>query len=364
MKFRRNETYGNSAAEAWCLKFLASRRSDRFLLGRNKWSQSIAKIIDVAGIVDDFTQESHFQGIQIVKAEELPESAMVVSCVHGHPNTAKNRLSVVGIQNIDLFSFARWSGIAMEPVFFWNDHAFEREYEEHSRSYSNLEKILTDSESVQCLRNIINFRLSWDIAFLSGFPDRQDLQYFEPFLPRFQGLTFIDGGAFDGMSFCRFAKAFPAYHSIYAFEPIPKNVETLQTRAKDLRDVIIIPKGLHSCDATLRFSEDGISSHVSDSGDCSIQVTKIDSLKLWERGQPVFIKLDVEGEEKNAIEGATRTIRESYPILAVCVYHKVDDLRVIPETILGLRNDYRVFLRHYLEGPTETVMYFVPKSEA
>ncbi len=39
----------------------------------------------------------------------------------------------------------------------------------------------------------------------------------------------------------------------------------------------------------------------------------------------------------------------------------VDDFWRIPEQVLSYRDDYNIFLRHYTEGVSETVMFFIPK---
>ncbi len=71
--------------------------------------------------------------------------------------------------------------------------------------------------------------------------------------------------------------------------------------------------------------------------------------------------MDIEGAEYDALRGAEQTISEHHPRLAISVYHRVDDLRRIPELVLSYRSDYDLFLRHYTEGVTETVMFFIPR---
>jgi len=44
----------------------------------------------------------------------------------------------------------------------------------------------------------------------------------------------------------------------------------------------------------------------------------------------------------------------------VCAYHKPDDLWKISEQVLSINKSYKVYLRHYTEGITETVLYFLP----
>tara|TARA_R110000803_G_scaffold119576_1_gene187848 strand:- start:120 stop:293 length:174 start_codon:yes stop_codon:yes gene_type:complete len=38
-----------------------------------------------------------------------------------------------------------------------------------------------------------------------------------------------------------------------------------------------------------------------------------------------------------------------------------DDLWPIPKTIFNIRDDYNLYLHHYTEGVTETVMFFIPR---
>ncbi|MCE2939940.1 MAG: FkbM family methyltransferase [Fimbriimonadaceae bacterium] len=80
-------------------------------------------------------------------------------------------------------------------------------------------------------------------------------------------------------------------------------------------------------------------------------------------GEPIsFVKMDIEGWELPALKGAKRHVLEDHPKLAVAVCHHPSDFWRIPEHILGVRDDYRIYLRHYREGWSETVMYFIPDS--
>ena len=49
-------------------------------------------------------------------------------------------------------------------------------------------------------------------------------------------------------------------------------------------------------------------------------------------------------------------------MLAIAVYHDIVDFWRIPEYVLSLRPNYQIYLRHYTEGWSETVMYFVPNN--
>ena len=83
------------------------------------------------------------------------------------------------------------------------------------------------------------------------------------------------------------------------------------------------------------------------------------SLDEYMDGQAAsFIALDIEGAELTALFGAERIIREQKPKLAICVYHKPEDLYEIPELVKKLRPDYQLYLRHYHSlDMLETVLY-------
>ncbi len=73
--------------------------------------------------------------------------------------------------------------------------------------------------------------------------------------------------------------------------------------------------------------------------------------------------MDIEGYEQKAIEGAKKIIRTYHPRLAISVYHQKNDFWKIPELILNIRTDYDIYLRHYTEGISETIMFFIPSSK-
>jgi hypothetical protein len=74
----------------------------------------------------------------------------------------------------------------------------------------------------------------------------------------------------------------------------------------------------------------------------------------------LYIKMDIEGWEMNALKGAENLIKTLKPKLAICVYHKPNDFLEIYNYIKELNPNYKIYLRHYTEGVVETVMYFIP----
>ena len=59
-------------------------------------------------------------------------------------------------------------------------------------------------------------------------------------------------------------------------------------------------------------------------GDIHIQLVALDDALPTFR--PTYMKFDIEGSELAALKGAERTIRKHQPAIAVCVYHRPEDL--------------------------------------
>jgi FkbM family methyltransferase len=182
--------------------------------------------------------------------------------------------------------------------------------------------------------------------------------------------VFIDGGAFTGDSTLNFIRCVNGkYKHIYCFEPDIEVFETAKANVLEYHDVHLIPKGLWNKNAYLEFSGGlgGGSSFEVDlihdkfgniSASPTVQLDSMFSdkpLGEW----PTFIKMDIEGAEKNAILGMENIIKTCHPKLAICVYHKREDIWEIPQTILRISPTYRMTLCHYSDSNAETVLYAV-----
>lgn len=194
---------------------------------------------------------------------------------------------------------------------------------------------------------------------MNGYTDRQNEQYFDPIVSfENSGEVFIDVGGFDGATSLEFSRLCKEYEHIHIFEPDKKNIAMIQKNLGSVRDVTLHKIGLSDVKQTLSFISHGSDSRIAESGENSIEVGPLDQAVA---GAISFIKIDIEGGEINAIKGAAEKIRNYSPKMAICVYHKADDYWRIPETVLDINPNYTIDIRHYTEGITETVMYFIPK---
>lgn len=187
-------------------------------------------------------------------------------------------------------------------------------------------------------------------------------QYFDADIMAPQpGEVFIDGGCFD----CSTDKAFikwcqGGYKKIYAFEPDAENFEKclVRCREEEIANIELYNKGLWDCETELSFeASGGQGSKIGEKGSNVVKISTIAIDDVAGDDEVSFIKLDVEGAELRALQGAARTIQRFRPRLAICIYHKPEDVIEILEYILSLHDDYKLYIRHYQMSPCETIVY-------
>ena len=173
--------------------------------------------------------------------------------------------------------------------------------------------------------------------------------------------VFIDGGCFDLGDSIQFLALFPNAEKVYAFEPDRENYENCLKKIKYIQSgdkIEMINKGLYDSTGEKHFVCDGDSSRISDGSSETIQTISLDDF-MENKEKVSFIKMDIEGAEMDALEGARKTIIRDKPDLAICIYHKNSDILDILRQILDIYPNYRLYIRHYSEYHWETVVYAV-----
>lgn len=189
----------------------------------------------------------------------------------------------------------------------------------------------------------------------------QEDQYFNPDFMEFGEEVFVDAGCCNLETVKRLEKHAVNIKKVYAFEPDPDNYEVCKRKANEYPNGIIevFPYGTWSGKKKMYFSAsaDGCS-HIAEQGSDSINVVPIDDF-ISNETKVTFIKMDVEGSELETLIGAQRTILRDKPKLAVCIYHKPEDMVELPLYIKRLVPEYKLYLRHHSNGEGETVLYAV-----
>lgn len=181
-------------------------------------------------------------------------------------------------------------------------------------------------------------------------------QYFDVFEPMEEEI-FVDCGAYDGETTKQFKKWSKDDASrSYIFEPIKAQYEFVKNRVDrgELVNCEAFCAAVWNRNETLTFKE-----NTSGSGIVCDEGVFVDAVLLDEviKDKVTFIKMDIEGAELEALEGAKNTILKYRPRLAICLYHKPSDIFTIPAKLLELVPDYRFIIRHYSTYRWETVLY-------
>lgn len=219
--------------------------------------------------------------------------------------------------------------------------------------------MLADSESVECLLNVLLFRTG-QLPHYADYKS-QDRHYFNSISTEHlkkKKIKIIDGGAYTGDSYQE-AKENLKIETAYLFEPDPKNFARLTQSVGD--DAICYPHALSDVNKTITFAGGvGPSSAATDHGDIKIEATSMDA--FFPTQHIDFVKLDIEGSEADALRGAKNLLQRCRPVVAMALYHRPGDMWELPLLLNQLVNDYKFYIRQHDNNSFEAVFYAVPNS--
>lgn len=349
--------YENKKDKELTQLFINSKDIKKYILGINKFGKAVIKHIHVDGIIDDFTRVQSSKKKDILKIEDIPkENSIILSASTGSPLEVKNKLDELGYKNFNYLSFYYYSSFQLPSPIFMGD--FKDDFSKNKDKYKKTYELLKDEKSKRIFEKVINFKISYDLEFMKGFTNDHENQYFDKeIIPHIKNISFLDGGAYVGDTLEFILKNYPDYKKIYCIEPSLLHINIAKRENPNLKNVEFINCGLGN---KTQLIEDNLQ---EPQNNCrhDYQTQNINTVDKLIKEKIDFIKLDIEGDEIKALEGAKNTIKEYHPILAICIYHKASDWYEVPNLVLSIRNDYDIYLRHYMEGIYETVMYFIPK---
>ena len=271
--------------------------------------------------------------------------------------------SITLLRKVGITQFVRKIWIRMiytkESFFPTSEMQESRKFfKENMGEIKNNLSVLSDDKSRDVYKKIIKFRCTHKLRDFPVYNCKN--QYFDKeIVPISEGYVFADGGAYTGDTIETFIKFCNGkYSEIICFEPDPENIKALNNNNINRDNISIIPKGLWNEQTTLHFSMDQTASRISDEGDVSVVVTSID---MEEKCRNVnFIKMDIEGAELKALDGAIETIKRNKPLLAICIYHSNEDMINIIKWVSDLNLGYSLYVRHHSFDIHETVLYAIP----
>jgi FkbM family methyltransferase len=169
-----------------------------------------------------------------------------------------------------------------------------------------------------------------------------------------QGDVVIDVGAHIG-TFTGFALKKGA-RLVIAFEPDPIYITLFKKNFEEeirSKKVLLIEAAAWDSTTNLTFntmSNNPLQDH--EQGESVVSAVTIDNTIMdLELDNVDFIKMDIEGAERNAVAGASKTISRFKPKMALCTYHLPDDPEVISSLVFSAYPGYKI-------QQTELVAFF------
>lgn len=236
-------------------------------------------------------------------------------------------------------------------------------YLRNSEKYQKAFDLLEDELSREIFVAALNSRLRGSSEEIAKFKSKSLYGYQYDLLQLSNSEIFVDCGAFDGDTIEEFVEVVNnCYEEIYAFEPDTKNAEKLKDKITSDK-IHIIEKGTgKECGKASFYVDNSIYSNFVSSNlwgnetrrDLYRDVNEYEQVEITaldnelQGVEVTLIKMDIEGSELDALIGAKELIGQYWPKLAICVYHKAEDLFSI------------LLYIHQLEAGQRKYKYYAP----
>ncbi|MDR1616100.1 MAG: FkbM family methyltransferase [Syntrophomonadaceae bacterium] len=335
------------------------------IYGAGSYGKSVAEILIKNGIAapacfcDDnikLLRKRQIKGADVISLKEAfikygEDNPVLICCSLANPviDKMKQNCLDIGFRNIQYYRHLQFAS--------------------HYETISGLSKIenelevaynlLEDERSKEIFKRVLTARVSGRTSLQQNLID--SCMYFDPDIVKLTKTeVFVDCGAYDGDTILTFIeKAGGKFHSAYGFEMDLGNFQSLQKAVRPFDNILAIHCGCYSYNGVVKFSsESGPTSMIDENGDAAVKVCRLDDF-MKDLARPTFIKMDIEGAELAALQGAEFIIRNYKPRLAICLYHKPDDIWEIPLYIKSLCPEYKLYIRAYSDLLIDFVLYAV-----
>lgn len=372
---------------------LADSKLPIVLYGTGNGAEKIIRVmksysIEVAGVFvsDDFARGQKFLMYQVETLSQIQErlSDFIIVVAFGtHIESVMNRIIQLDQQYpVYIPDVPVIGDVLFTPSFF----------EEHISEFQAVYQMLADELSKRVFEEMILYKITGELKYLmSSVTDAAET--YQEILRLGTEESFADLGAYRGDTIEEFLyyasqgrgqpNSYETYYrSILAMEPDGKNYKKLCATVErlGLSKAECIHAAAGDSDGFLYFDTGaGRQSHITPTvPDQSVSQKNCPKTGYWATAKarraaayqkavqqkhqtkiPVhrldsltktpitFINMDVEGAERQAIQGSRETILTCKPKMLIACYHRTPDLFEIPLQISEIRSDYRFYYRRY-----------------
>ena len=292
--------------------------------------------IPVLGVTasDDFVRGQSFRGFKVTKLSEFDGEFIIAVAFASSIPEVMNRI----------YSLCERYRVLVPCVPVFGDEIFNREFIEKNKGKIEAAYNLFDDESKEIFAGCVDFMFGGELEVLKRITTPKD-EVFENILKFSNDEIYLDLGAYRGDTVEEFLTYSPEYKEIIAVEPDRRTFKKLTDYLEDIPNSTAYQKAVYSEQKTLVFSSKaGRQSTISDKGE-EIETLTIDELSADR--VITYIKMDVEGAEKEAIEGAINTLKTQKPKLNIALYHRSADIFELPLQIAKINPNYTFRLRRH-----------------
>ena len=338
---------------------LKNTKKPILLYGMGNGADMIIKVLESYGITyedtfasDGFVRGHSFHGKRVLSFSEAKEKYgdfVIIVTFAVHDDKTMNFISELS-DKFELYA---------PTVSVVDGGPFTYEFfKENEGNFEIAYDMLADEKSKEDFLNILRFKLSGDVKYLlKSHSDKMKL--YEDVLPLSGNEVIVDLGAYDGDTIREFLTVTDGkYKKIIALEPDEKNFRKLERKTEKLTDIIRLNLGAWDKEETLYFAKkSGRNSRLEETG-VPVNFNSVDNIVTDE---VTFIKMDIEGAELKALEGAKNTVARYRPKLYVCAYHRNEDMFALPFKIKELYGGYKIYFRQHPYIPAwESNFYAIP----
>ena len=237
------------------------------------------------------------------------------------------------------------------PVF--GDTLFTRAFfEEHREEFAAAYALLADGESRRIFEEVIRYKLTGKISHLFAAENDKEAVYTD-LLASASICSALDLGAYNGDTIRELLGYAPHLKRVFAMEPDRRNYRKLCEYGDGLSDTLdlhTVQAAAWSEETVLRFGDEGNrNASVSATGNATkiVEIAALSPDRFVGEHRLDYVKYDVEGAEREALDGTREIILRDRPRLLVSLYHRSEDLYALPLQIYAMRPDYRFYLRRY-----------------
>ena len=331
----------------------------------------------------------HMMGIPIYSPEKLsdkPENYVVVIAIDDYVaiDSIQAQLGDYGVKNVFHFSvlhhlntFWRYDGSLAYSFHELNTYPIVNNAAE---KISEVRAMMSDEKSIKVFDSLVE-KLCYNVSDYSDICDDWHDHYFSDNIFEYENQeVFVDGGGFDGADTIRLLKILGnRFKKAYVFEPdennfarLCRNIDSLVSSNEELENSFnLFRMGLYDSAKDVGFIHWGNYGSRIAEGDAAgwsstngysatrkggISTVRLDDV-IPETERVSLIKLDVEGAEIAALNGAKRIITKNQPKMALSIYHRIEDLWEIPLLIKSMVPEYKLYVRHHSFGLGDKVLY-------